>query len=489
MGPKNAHLSAEERAMIEIELHRLYPQIDQLGTVGQQASTVPPDGLVSLSSSSAQLRRGGAGAQSQSHKARQIHRQMMEPISTVEPATVWQAEATWAVQEWRARFDPEHARLRSLPGATANSRFYVLVGEAARRAFEEVADALLQRVRSVLASRSAAHHIGTPDECAAWLVEPLTQKTLDSIDKVADKSVRGRFPGYQNFIGAPLDKLRQKIKTRAATLRLAISAEVTLRLETISTSSRNQTTSAKASDSPANETASPFSTRWRLEVEWWVRQVQALRPRFYNGLTWAVVSGGLLFMGRPLWERLIEAILQREFDLQITSGGSDSLWGFGLVIAGLIYHAWHRAHEVSASTTTLGPSRWYARSLFLGACAGGLLVLAGSIWLQRQHVTMEGQFETQRLAIVAQRDDALRRQLDSHIDRFIADWAAITTDGIDMCSEGTAYHAAKVLLQRIDFLAQELSDGGAGYRDFVNKQRSVPVIRSISECTPPAEPQ
>jgi hypothetical protein len=393
------------------------------------------------------------------------------------------------VQEWRARFDPEHARLRSLPGATANSRFYILVGEAARRAFEEVADALLQRVRAVLASRSAAHHVGTPHQCATWLVEPLTKTTLDSVDKVADKSVRGRFPGYQNFIGAPLDKLRQKIESRAAALHLAISAEVTLRLETIATTSRNQITSAHASDSPANEPASPLSTRWRLEVEWWVRQVQALRPRFYNGLTWAVVSGGLLFMGRPVWEQLIEAILQSEFDLQITSDGNDSLWGFGLVIAGLVYHAWHRAHEVSASTSAPGPSRWYARPLFLGACAGGLLVLAGSIWLQRQHFTMEEQFDTQRLAIVAQRDDALRRQLDSQIDRFITDWAAITTDGIDMCSEGTAYHAAKALLQRIDSLAQGLSDGGAGYRDFANKQRAAPVIRTISECTTPTEPQ
>lgn len=77
--------------------------------------------------------------------------------------------------------------------------------------------------------------------------------------------------------------------------------------------------------------------RFREAVEWGVQQFLALRPRFYNGITWTLVVSGTLLMASPLWEQLIAAALERSFDLRITGGGNDTAWGFSLVVCGLLY--------------------------------------------------------------------------------------------------------------------------------------------------------
>ncbi len=151
------------------------------------------------------------------------------------------------MEQWRGIFDPARQKLFEHPTAASNSRSYVLAGDKAREAFEQVAERLIQRVRELLGRRRFAHHIGTPESCATLLVDPLCKKALDSVDKVAEKALRGRFPGYQNFIGTPLDKVRQKIENRAALLKTAIAAEVTMRLEEFGPT---RTTTSGASSNP-----------------------------------------------------------------------------------------------------------------------------------------------------------------------------------------------------------------------------------------------
>lgn len=73
-------------------------------------------------------------------------------------------------------------------------------------------------------------------------------------------------------------------------------------------------------------------------MEWIVQQVLALRPRFYNGITWTLVVSGTLLIASPLWERILSAVLERSFDLRLTGGGNDTAWGFALVVCGLLYH-------------------------------------------------------------------------------------------------------------------------------------------------------
>lgn len=153
---------------------------------------------------------------------------MAEQIIAADTAHIWQAEAAWAAQEWRALFDPELSKLRT-PGAPG-SRFYALAGEAARRAFEQVADQLLQRVSDLLSQRSLAHHIGPPNECAAMLVGPLEKKAIDSLAKLRNAATNPAFHTTAAY-AAPLDKNRQKIETRAETLRAAIASRVVMRLE------------------------------------------------------------------------------------------------------------------------------------------------------------------------------------------------------------------------------------------------------------------
>ncbi len=68
-----------------------------------------------------------------------------------------------------------------------------------------------------------------------------------------------------------------------------------------------------------------------------LRLVELLRPRFYNRITWLVVLGGMAMMSTQLWEAILNAFLEREFNLSV-SGTNDAAWGFALCVLGLLYH-------------------------------------------------------------------------------------------------------------------------------------------------------
>ncbi len=72
-------------------------------------------------------------------------------------------------------------------------------------------------------------------------------------------------------------------------------------------------------------------------IEIAAKLLNIIRPKFYNKLSWSVVITGLTLMGTPFWEKILNIILEHEFQIKIT-GGNDVAWGFGLVVVGLIYH-------------------------------------------------------------------------------------------------------------------------------------------------------
>ena len=72
-------------------------------------------------------------------------------------------------------------------------------------------------------------------------------------------------------------------------------------------------------------------------LEYGLKVIELLRPRFYNKITWLIVVSGLALMSTPLWERVLDAILKRELNVSI-SGENDAAWGFSLCALGLFYH-------------------------------------------------------------------------------------------------------------------------------------------------------
>jgi hypothetical protein len=177
----------------------------------------------------------------------------MAATTELDPTALWQAEAAWAVERWRAIFDPVQQQFLQ-PTTINNSRSYVLASDAARAAFEEVAQLVIQRVRELLAKRRLPHHIGSPEMCAALLVDPLRQKAIDSVNKISERAAKRGFQPADNMVDAPLTKTRQKIETRADTLHAAIMAEVAMRHEELGQSTKPE--SSQAQDrAPQPETA------------------------------------------------------------------------------------------------------------------------------------------------------------------------------------------------------------------------------------------
>lgn len=65
--------------------------------------------------------------------------------------------------------------------------------------------------------------------------------------------------------------------------------------------------------------------------------IQALRPKLYNSLTWAIVSTGLALLGVNLFEEVLIDILNRWFGLHLNFDPLP-LYGLCLVGMGLLYH-------------------------------------------------------------------------------------------------------------------------------------------------------
>lgn len=67
------------------------------------------------------------------------------------------------------------------------------------------------------------------------------------------------------------------------------------------------------------------------------RLIEIFRPKFYNRITWVVVSVGLALMSTSLFEKVIAMFIEKSFNIKIT-GENDVAWGFSLVAIGLLYH-------------------------------------------------------------------------------------------------------------------------------------------------------
>lgn len=152
-------------------------------------------------------------------------------------STVWEAEANWAVREWRAQFEPESRRLKSEAGAMNNSRTWVLIGAVAKRSFETVSDQLLQRVRDLLAKRDQPDHIGSASSASAAIANPLTQCALGGVPN-GERIARERGLLSPGMLTSSLDFARRDIQRMAASLQTTLANEISMRLAQIETAKK-----------------------------------------------------------------------------------------------------------------------------------------------------------------------------------------------------------------------------------------------------------
>ncbi|ADV86368.1 Uncharacterised protein [Vibrio vulnificus] len=83
-----------------------------------------------------------------------------------------------------------------------------------------------------------------------------------------------------------------------------------------------------------------------------LKLIEALKPKFYNKITWLIVVCGLSLMSTPLWITIVNEIFEKTLELSITND-SDTLWGFLLCCLGLVYHLLNTGlHEVALSVTS-----------------------------------------------------------------------------------------------------------------------------------------
>ncbi|MCG8411035.1 MAG: hypothetical protein MI739_07105 [Bacteroidales bacterium] len=62
-----------------------------------------------------------------------------------------------------------------------------------------------------------------------------------------------------------------------------------------------------------------------------------IRPRFYNKLTWLLVSSGIVFLSPSIIIIILNHFIEKEFHFSII-GSSDTLIGFSLIILGIAYN-------------------------------------------------------------------------------------------------------------------------------------------------------
>jgi hypothetical protein len=74
-----------------------------------------------------------------------------------------------------------------------------------------------------------------------------------------------------------------------------------------------------------------------LNIDKVIEIIKLFKPSFYNKITWAIVISGLALLGTSLLERILNAILEKEYNLTITDD-KDSIFGFSLVVIALIYN-------------------------------------------------------------------------------------------------------------------------------------------------------
>ncbi len=204
---------------------------------------------------------------------------MSGPATPIDVAALWQAEANWAVSEWRAQFEPEQRRLKS--SGINSSGTWVQIGATAERSFEIVADQLLQRVRDVLARRDDADHIGPADHAAAVIASPLTRCALEGVpngERVAEER------GFMStgMLTGPLSQTSKEIQQAGTALQAALSREIAIRLAQIEAAKKLAPTALTAVAPKSSDT-------------WWPRTLRRLNE--VRTITWLI---GIIFTA-GLW--------------------------------------------------------------------------------------------------------------------------------------------------------------------------------------------
>lgn len=148
---------------------------------------------------------------------------------TGEGSKLWDADATWAVQEWTALYDPDRYKLLSNPNS---SNTYKELGTKAKRAFEIIGNQLLHRVRDLLPKRDSAELIGAPEEVANRLVGPLLRCALDAVAS-AVRAGDNRGMSARTYYSEPLAQITKELEAAGSALRTAVQNEVSARLAQI----------------------------------------------------------------------------------------------------------------------------------------------------------------------------------------------------------------------------------------------------------------
>jgi len=148
-----------------------------------------------------------------------------------DPAILWQPEANKAVNDWSAQFDPKRLEILRAPGAHKNSDTLGAIGAEARRAFDDAAAKLLERIRDLLTRCNSLDQIGAPELVAKMLVDPLERKAREAIPNASQVTNLGftNKPLLEGILGQP----RQQIQAAASILRARLQNEVLLRREQI----------------------------------------------------------------------------------------------------------------------------------------------------------------------------------------------------------------------------------------------------------------
>jgi hypothetical protein len=149
-----------------------------------------------------------------------------------DPAKLWLPQAQGAVYEWATLHEPKRLELLRVTGAMNNTNTYSAIGEEAKRAFDEVGERLLSRVRDLLTRCDDFDQIGTPEEVATLLIGPLERTAREGIP---DARQVAQSRGFTNIalLEGPLAQAKQQLQKSAALLRAQLQTEVQLRRQQI----------------------------------------------------------------------------------------------------------------------------------------------------------------------------------------------------------------------------------------------------------------
>ena len=77
----------------------------------------------------------------------------------------------------------------------------------------------------------------------------------------------------------------------------------------------------------------------KITLENLIQIWKLIKPKFYNKITWLIVSSGLVLIAPPLWSVILNQFIEKHTDYKII-GDYDELIGIALIIIGLIYNVY-----------------------------------------------------------------------------------------------------------------------------------------------------